>query len=205
MAKNGKGNNNQVSSPNAVDEIPRHSIFVGSTNALIGGIFAGAIALSGQWMVGQVYSGWEARRLLQTVIPSALFFASAIVTGAATVLALMLTMLSLTRHSSGDFDALFFKRVERIGLLATIALIGGVLLLLFLSVPVQESDDVPSQWFRTIYYVLIAYIALLSGLTVGIVLMLFNAIKSLIEVVRPTLDEDVEEAEEKEEARQGAE
>ena len=204
MAKNGTRGNKQVTASNDVDEIARHSIFVGSRTALVGGVIAGAIALGGQWMVGQVYTGWEARRLLQTVIPSALFFASSIVTGSATVLALMLTMLSLTRHSSGDFDALFFKRVERIGLLATVALIGGVLLLLFLSVPVQEADEVPSHWFRTIYYVLIAYIALLSGLTVGIVLMLFNAIKSLIDVVRPALDEEVEEVEEVEEEREEA-
>lgn len=154
------------------------------------------IALSAQWLVGQIYSGWEARRLLEAVISSALFFGSSIVTGAATILALMLTMLGLTKSWDDDFDALFFKRIERIGLVATISLILGVLLLLFLSIPIQESDDVPSSWFTTIYYILISYIAVLSGLIVGVVLMLFNAITSLIDVVRPSMDEEMEEGDE---------
>jgi hypothetical protein len=159
----------------------------------MGSILAGVIALSAQWLVGQIYSGWEARRLLGAVISSALFFGSSVVTGSATILALMLTMLGLTKSSDGDFDRMFFKRIERIGLLATISLIAGVLLLLFLSIPIQESDDVPSSWFTTIYYILISYIAALSGLVVGVVLMLFNAITSLIDVVRPTEDEGAED------------
>ncbi len=175
----------------------RKQAFVGTKKALIGGVIAGAIALCAQWLVGQIYSGWEARRLLGAVISSALFFGSSVVTGSATILALMLTMLGLTRSSDGDFSPMFFKRIERIGLLATITLIAGVLLLLFLSVPIQESDDVPASWFTTIYYILISYIAILSGLVVGVVLMLFNAITSLIDVVRPTEDQDVEEAEER--------
>ena len=166
---------------------------VGTKKALIGGVIAAVIALSAQWLVGQIYSGLEARRLLEGMISSALFFGSSIVTGSATILALMLTMLGLTNSWDNDFSPLFFKRIERIGLLATVSLIGGVILLLFLSVPVKESDDLPSSWFTTIYYILIAYIAVLSGLIVGVVLMLFNAITSLIDVVRPSLDDEPEE------------
>ncbi|HEX6280227.1 MAG TPA: hypothetical protein VFZ49_09475 [Pyrinomonadaceae bacterium] len=173
--------------------LARRASFVGTKKALTGGVIAGAIALTAQWLMGQIYSGWEARRLLGAVISSALFFGSSVVTGAATILALMLTMLGLTKSWDDDFDALFFKRIERIGLVATISLILGVLLLLFLSIPIQESDDVPSSWFTTIYYILISYIAVLSGLIVGVVLMLFNAISSLIDAVRPSIDEDPEE------------
>ncbi len=175
-----------------------HTIFIGSKKALIGGILSGTVALVGQWLVGQVYSGWEARKLLESVISSALYFGGSIVTASATILALMLTMLGLTKQSSGEFDVLFFKRIERIGLLSTISLISAVLLLLFLSIPLQESNDVPSSWYQVIYYILTIFIAILAGLVVSIVLMLFNSIKSLIDVVRPTLDEDVEEVEKSE-------
>ncbi len=167
--------------------------FIGTKKALTGGVVAGVIVLSAQGLVGQIYSGLEARRLLAGVISSALFFGSSIITGSATILALMLTMLSLTKSWDDDFEPSFFKRIERIGLLATISLIGGIVLLLFLSVPVQESDDVPASWFTTIYYILISYIALLSGLLVGVVLMLYNAITSLIDVVRPSLDAESED------------
>ncbi len=158
------------------------------------------IALVGQYLVGQVYNGWEARQLLESVISSALYFSSAIVTAAATILALMLTMLGLTSQSDTEFDSIFYKRIERIALLSTICLITGVLLLLFLSIPVQESDQVPPSWYKIIYYVLIAFIAGLAGLIVAIVLMLFNAIKSLIDVISPSADEDEEDAEDREES-----
>lgn len=62
----------------------------------------------------------------------------------------------------------------------------------------QESDNVPADWFKIIYYVLITFVAGLSGLAVGIVLMLLNAINSLIDVVRPSADEEVEDAKQKE-------
>jgi hypothetical protein len=175
------------------------SLFFGSKKALIGGIIAGSIALGGQWLVGQIYSGWEARRLLESVISSALFFGSSIVTAAATILALMLTMLGLTHQSESEFDPVFYKRIERISLLSTISLVGGVLLLQFLSIPLQESDEVPAYWYKIIYYILIVSIAGLAGLVVGIVLMLFNSIRSLIKVISPNIEEEVDDARDEQE------
>ena len=74
--------------------------------------------------------------------------------------------------------------------MTTISLAGGILLLLFLSVPLQKAENVPSQWFTTIYYILIVFLALLAGLLVTVVLMLLNAIRSLIEGVRPDDDDE---------------
>lgn len=173
-------------------------LFLGSQKALIGGILAGSIALCSQWLIGQVYTGWEARQLLESVTSSALYLGGSVVTASATILALMLTMLGLTKKSNGEFDSLFFKRIERIGLLSTISLIAGVLLLLFLSVPVQKADEVPAFWYTVIYYILITFIAGLAGLVVSIVLMLLNSITSLIDVIRPTMEEDIADAEERE-------
>lgn len=176
-----------------------HILFFGSKYALVGGIIAGSIALAGQWMVGQVYSGWQAHKLLESVISAGLYFGGAIVTGSATILALMLTMLGVTRQTNSEFDAIFFKRIERIGKLSTISFIAGVLLLLFLSVPVQKSDEVPTSWYTAIYYILTSFIAILSGLIVTIVLMLFNAIESVINTLKPDVDEEVEDAKDREE------
>jgi hypothetical protein len=174
-------------------------LFFGSKKSLFGGILAGSIALGGQWLVGQVYSGYEARQLLEAVASSSLYLGGSVVTASATIIALMLTMISLTRQTKGEFDSIFFKRIQRIGLLSTVALISGILLLLFLSIPLQESNKVPAYYFKPIYYILIVFVAGLSGLLVSIVLMLMNAIDSLIDVVRPSTDEDVEDAKEREE------
>lgn len=197
-SKSDKQHKETSSNPSNSEHKGEHTIFLGSKKALTGGIIAGVIALVGQYMVGQVYSGWEARKLLESVNSSTLYFGSAIVGGSATILALMLTMLGLTNNSDSEFDSIFYKRIQRISQLATVALIVGVLLLLFLSIPVQESDQVPTSWYKIIYYVLVTIISGLSGLIVGIVLMLLNAINSVIDTISPTADEDKEKAKERE-------
>lgn len=161
------------------------TLFLGAKRALVGGVLAAAIALAGQWFVGQIYSGAEARRLIEAMVPSARAVGSSVVTASGTILALMLTMLSLTNQAKTSFDAIFYRRIERIGLLSTIALVTGILLLLFLSIPLQESKNVPNSWYGGVYYVLIALTAGVAGLLVGIVLMLLNAMTSLIAVLRP--------------------
>lgn len=182
---------NQPDQPAPDNEQERErTLFVGSRKALFGGLLATAIALGSQWFIGQVYSGYEARQLLQGATSSSLYLGSSIVTASATIIALMLTMISLSKRSNSQFDSIFFRRIQRIGLLSTIALIAGILLLLFLSIPLQESDNVPTAYFKVIYYVLITYVGALSGLLVAIVLMLLNAINSLIDIVRP--DDDSE-------------
>jgi hypothetical protein len=168
------------------------SLFFGDMWALIGGLLAACIAVVGQWFIGRVYSGEDARQLIIAMLNSALFFGASVVTASATILALMLTMLSLSDQSKIDFDAVFFHRIERIGILTTISLASSILLLLFLSIPVQQSEKISSDWFTTIYYVLIVALALLAGLLVSIVLMLLNAIRSLIEGVRPDAEEEEE-------------
>src|SRR5207237_550832 len=93
--------------------------------------------------------------------------------------------LSLSDQSKIDFYKYFFKRIEQIGILTTISLASGILLLVFLSVPLQESKNVPTQWFTTIYYILIVFLALMAGLLMSIVLLLLNAVRSLIKGVNP--------------------
>lgn len=166
------------------------TLFKGDMWALFGGVLAALIALVGQWLIGRIYSGYEARNLLEAMNNSALWLGGSVVTASATILALMLTMLSLSDQTKIDFDKVFFKRIEQIGISTTISLASGILLLLFLSVPLQKAENVPSQWFTVIYYILIIFMALLAGLLITVVLMLLNAIRSLIAGVRPDDEDD---------------
>lgn len=183
--------------PSAAEHHSQHLLFYGSKKAMYGGLLAGAIALGGQWLVGQVYNGYEARQLLESVASSSLYLGSSIVTASATIIALMLTMLSMSKNSDNQFDSVFYKQIQIIATLSSVALSAGILLLLFLSVPLQESEQVPGSWYRTIYYILISFVGVLSGLSVGIVLMLLSTINSLINVVKPAVEE-VKEREENE-------
>jgi hypothetical protein len=175
------------------DKQEKAALFSGDMWALFGGGLAACIALVGQWFIGRIYSGYEARNLLEAMNGSALWLGGSVVTASATILALMLTMLSLSDQSKIDFDKVFFRRIEQIGVMTTITLASGILLLLFLSVPFQESKNVPNQSFTVIYYILIVSTALLAGLLISIVLMLLNAIRSLIAGVRPDDDDDDED------------
>jgi hypothetical protein len=69
------------------DEKNKHPLFIGSKGALLGGLLAAAIALFGQWVMGQVYSGYEARRFLEAMSSSARYLGNSIVTASATILA----------------------------------------------------------------------------------------------------------------------
>ncbi|MFP4346543.1 MAG: hypothetical protein ACLFU8_17795 [Anaerolineales bacterium] len=160
-------------------------LFIGAKRALIGGLLAGGVVIGGQLLVGRIYSETEARKLIEALVPSARTLGSGVVGATSTILALMLTMLSLSRHATSELESVFFKRVKRIGLLSTIALVVSSLLLLLLSLPLQESKNVPGFWFSGIYYALIGLTAGITGLFVAIVLMLYNALGSLIKVLRP--------------------
>jgi hypothetical protein len=175
-----------ASDRDAQEQAGEQTLFIGAKRALAGGVLAAGVALGGQWFVGQIYSGAEALKLVSALVPAARSVGSSVVTASGTILALMLTMLSLTSQANSNFDRVFYHRVQRIGLLSTIALAAGILLLLFLSIPVQESDAVPGSWFGFVYYLLIVLTAGLAGLLVAIVLMLFNAMTSLIQVLSPT-------------------
>jgi hypothetical protein len=187
---------NQVSSPPPSEKTSEnqqqqseHLLFIGVKRALVGGILAGGVTIAGQYLVGRIYSGTEARQLLQAVVPSARSVGTGVLTASATILALMLTMLSLSRNATSKLESTFFKRVERIGLLCTVAMVSGILLLLILSIPVQESKQLPTSWYSIVYYTLISITAVVSGLFVAIVLMLYNAMQSLVKVLRPGVNE----------------
>lgn len=183
-------NNNVNSSPTDREgstekqQQSQHLLFIGAKRALIGGLLAGGIAIIGQYLVGRIYSGTEARQLLEAVIPSARSLGTSVVTASSTILALMLTMISLSRHATSALEVTFFKRVERIGLMSAAGLVAAMLLLLFLSIPIQESQQLPTSWYSIVYYTLITFTAAVTGLLVSIVLMLYNAMQSLVNVVR---------------------
>jgi hypothetical protein len=168
-------------------EQSEHILFIGAKRALVGGLLAAGVAVFGQLLVGQIYSGTEARQLMDAMVPSARAAGTGVVSATATIMALMLTMLSLSRHATSRLESVFFKRVERIGLLCTVALISGSLLLLILSVPLEESQNVPQTWFTIMYYALIVLTAAVVAMLVAIVLMLYNAMESLIHVLRPDM------------------
>lgn len=149
----------------------RIPIGTGSAAALIG--LGTLIGLGG-------ISDWKGLQILQSTLPTIRFLCSALITSSATILALMLTILSLGTSSQVPLNRDFYGQIRRIARLDTVAFVGAVLFLLAISVPFSESEKVPTQWYDLIYYAVVGMSCALAGLVVAIVTMLYQAIDAAI-------------------------
>ena len=157
-------------------------IVVDLRKAFLGGLLAAVVAMGGSSVVGSLY-GAEGRLLLEAMLPTTRFLCSAMMTATATILALMLTILSLSSNSSNRLHSFHYKRVHQIAILDMVAFVGATLLLLFLNIPLEESDSISTEWYSTTYYVVLIYSSVLGGMLISIVMMLHAAIRDMISVV----------------------
>ena len=154
-------------------------------NASIISITLGLLFILSQVAIAQIYGELTARNLLEAAIPSARSLGTGVVTANATLLALMLTMISLISNNQFNFAPRFFNRLTNISALSTAGLIAGVIILLLLTIPVQETQGVPNAWYQAAYYFLSIFSAVTVGLLVALVWMLYRTIMRVLVVVHP--------------------
>ncbi|MEZ5379564.1 MAG: hypothetical protein R2733_23890 [Acidimicrobiales bacterium] len=148
--------------------------------ALLGGVVAALVGFAGMAIVGTANS-FQAQRLLDAVLPTVRFAASAYVAGGATVLALMLTLLTFSISHDREFRAEHYVRIRQIAQLTVGVIVGSVMLLMFLSFPIGEAD-VERSWYLWVYYAVLLGGAITGGTFISIVLMLYYAVRELIAV-----------------------
>ncbi len=158
-------------------------------HALIGGGIAAIVGFGGMALVGTV-SSYQAERLVQAALPSVRFLASTLAAAAATIMALMLTMLSFTGGHDGAFKETHYRRLRQISTLCSILIAASVLLLLFLAIPIEESEEVQRRYY-VVYYAISLGAAAATGLLVAIVMMLNYAIRNLVGVFIPGMESDL--------------
>ncbi len=149
-------------------------------SAVAGGAAAALIGFAGMVVVGTA-TAFEARRLLDAVLPTARFAASAYVAGGATILALMLTLITFSISNELEFREGHYKRIREISGLTTIVICASVLLLMFLSFPLGEAD-VDRGWYLWVYYAVLLGGAATGGVFITIMLMLYYAIRGLVSI-----------------------
>lgn len=153
--------------------------------SLLGGVTMAIVTLIGLIIGGQVYSHTTAVKLIEVMSPPLQMFAFATITATITMLALILTMLGVIKDGELGFSKEFYQLIERISRIDTILLIICAMLLTVLAIPVTESETQISETAATIvYYVLTLTNATIVGLLVAAVLMLFDAIKSVIRTLK---------------------
>ena len=134
----------------------------------------------GTLSVGSV-GGSEARYLLEAMLPTSRFLSATVITASATILALMLTVLSMTLKAEIDLEATFFYRVRQIAFYDMLLLVFAICFLVLHCVPITKSDEFPDWWFPTVYYTILAISAVLGGTMVSVVAMLYTTLRDLIQ------------------------
>lgn len=150
--------------------------------AILGGLVAAVVSIAGSTMVGQV-SGGEGRLLVEAMLPSTRFLCIAVMTASATILALMLTALGLSRNAPTPLRSSHYKRVEQIALFDSATFVLATLLLLILTIPIGESTTLPGEWYTIAYYVVLVLSSLLGGMLISVILMIYGTIRDLVEAI----------------------
>jgi len=122
--------------------------------------------------------------LLESTLPTIRFLCSSAIGAAATVLALMVTLLGLSQRFDSEIDPAYFRRIRRIGGLCVSVMIGGVGLLLVLTVPLSETEEF-ENWYNAIYYGVLVVASLVGGGLVAITLSLRTAVSGLLAAAHP--------------------
>lgn len=143
------------------------------------------IGLGARFAIGNIYSEAEATKLIGALSQTGLYLGSAIAGAAATTLALMLTLLGLTRQAESDFDPNVYRSISQVAWLSTVSLVGAVILLLLLVMPVGEFEKMPDGWYKVMYELIFAQTVIVCALLVATVVRLFLAIRHVIAQVTP--------------------
>lgn len=158
--------------------------------AIAGGAVTLAIGLGGATLLGSV-NHWEARRLVESLDNTLPYFASAGIGASVSVLALMITLLGLSRRTKLDLSETFYKRILWIGRQASALFAGSVFLLLVMAAPVANADAENGSRNYAIaqFYVTASLTAIAAGLFVSLVLMLQSTLSDLVQVVGLRVDD----------------
>lgn len=147
---------------------------------LLAAVFAaGTIAIVGR------LSNLEALRLLSNMLPSARFLSSAVMAASATILALMLTLLSLSYNTQSTLTSVHYRRVRLVAKLSSAGLIAATLLLLLITLPLGESEQLSTAWYQSMFYVILLSATGLGGFLIALVLVLYTTIRDMIHVIQP--------------------
>ena len=147
-----------------------------------------AIGYGARWAIGDVYSSAQATDLIEALSRAGLYLGSAIVTAAATTLALMLTLIGMIRRMEKDFDSETYRNVDLIAKLATASLMIGLLVLLAFTLPVGEFEELPEDWYVRLYDGLFAATVVMVGLIAATVTVLYRTARRVIARMTPSED-----------------
>lgn len=138
--------------------------------------------------IGHVYGAAEAITLIDALSRAGLYLGSAIATASATIIALMLTMIGMIRRMDEDFDAVAYQNIVQIARLATASLLISLVLLMAFSLPTGEFDQMPAQWFETLYEIMFLLTVIMVGLSAATVILIYTTLHRVLGKITPGKD-----------------
>lgn len=169
--------------------------------AILGGGISAVIMGVGTFILGEV-SGYEAKALLSSSLSGVNMLCNTIILGSSTILALMLTLISLSRSAESKLSKAHYAHVLTVARTDTILIIATVITFLLLNLPITESKQLPPSWFSTIYYISLGMAAILGGAFVTVITLLYGTIENVIQIVgfrrtdHPLIEKEDDEDEE---------
>lgn len=106
-------------------------------------------------------------------------------TATLTILALMLTLLSVSEQTERNLKAYHYDRIWWVARFAAGVFIAALVLLMSLNVPVGNAREAFGGLYNVVYYVLLVYTALIGGCMITIIPLLSQAARDIIRIARP--------------------
>lgn len=169
----------------------RRALIVAWTIAIV--VTVGVIIVT-----GNIYSIHQAKNLVEAVQKATLYYCSAIITAAATIIALMLTLLSLTHNKMEQPQKEIFIRLNAITHLSVIAFVEAIILLLIISFPVEDFKNMEATWYHYSYYIITIWNGMLAAHMIATILILRGITKNIIGYLSPDYDDEGNRKDDKE-------
>ncbi len=149
---------------------------------ILGGCISLVIMLTLTFLLGKL-SGYEAKILIRHSLAGMHTLCNTISLASATILALLLTLLGISSSSKSKLKEDHYRHILQIAKLDTLVFVMSVITFLIFNLPITESENVPYNWFNFVYYISVAISCILSSCLIMVVLMLYNTIVNIINIV----------------------
>ncbi len=171
---------------------------------LLGGGIITFLGLAAAVLIREINS-YEAKQFMNSSQSNINMLCNTIILASATILALLFTVLGLSSGTEIKLKKAFYRRIKQVALFDTICFVMTMIVFLSLNFPIEKSGDVPTFYYKAIYYATAIAASIIGGMMVTVILLLYNTISDLIHILGYGSKHrmaDLQEKEEKEEQEQ---
>lgn len=158
------------------------NFFQTNKRSLLGGIAAALFTGLGAFLLGDI-SGYEAKELINSSLNGINMLCNTIILASATILALLLTLLGISSGTESKIKKIHYQQVLTIAKFDTGLFVSALILFQLFNIPITESENLPISWFAYIYWITLLSSSLLSGFMVSVILLLYNTVTNIINIV----------------------